>query len=89
MSALFSGWRLSAGDPLTVFDGRNLKICTIQAGAMTGRKYDDAEAMARLIASAPAMLAALEEIKAQSATGNFDATEITEIVIAKARKAAA
>lgn len=52
-------WRVSAGDGLTVFLNNHNKIA-MPCGGMTGIKYDEAAAMARLIAAAPTLLAHLE-----------------------------
>jgi hypothetical protein len=52
-------WRVSAGDDLTVFIDNHNKIA-VPCGGITGIKYAEAAAMARLIAQAPALLAHLE-----------------------------
>lgn len=52
-------WRVSAGDDLTVFIDNHNKI-TEPCGGMTGIRYAEAAAMARLIAAAPTLLAHFE-----------------------------
>lgn len=54
------GWRVSAGDELTVFDGGNVHIAKINCGGMTGRNFEQGADMARLIAAAPDLLTALD-----------------------------
>lgn len=51
-------WRVSAGDDLTVFIDNHNRIA-VPCGGMTGIKYAEAAAMARLIAQAPTLLAHL------------------------------
>lgn len=58
-SQIDRNWRVSAGDDLTVFLDKFNKI-TVPCGGMTGIRYAEAAAMARLIAAAPALLAHLE-----------------------------
>ena len=52
-------WRVSAGDDLIVFIDNHNRI-TVPCGGVTGIKYDEAAAIARLIARAPTLLAHLE-----------------------------
>lgn len=62
MSAALTGWRVSAGDEHTVFDGNNCKIFSVQCGGTTGRSWDEATEIARLIEAAPDLLAVLREL---------------------------
>lgn len=52
-------WRVSAGDDLAVFLDNYNRIA-VPCGGVTGIKYAEAAAMARLIAQAPRLLAHLE-----------------------------
>jgi len=61
MSAHLAGWRLSAGDECTVFDGADKKLVTVPCGGLSGRTVGEAEDCARLIAAAPDLLAAAEK----------------------------
>lgn len=56
MGAHLTGWRLSAGDEHTVFDGQQSKIATIACGGMSGRTFAESAEVARLIAAAPELL---------------------------------
>jgi len=56
MSAHLQGWRLSAGDEHTVFDGSQRKIASVACGGMSGRTFAEAADVARLIAAAPELL---------------------------------
>lgn len=60
MALHLTGWRVSAGDELTVFDGNSCKIVAVSAGGMAGRTFKEAEEVARLIAAAPELLEALD-----------------------------
>lgn len=71
MSDAVTGWRVSAGDDLTVFDGRNCKIVSVESGGLSGRRYNEAAQVAALIAAAPKLLAALEDL-AQVADDQLD-----------------
>ena len=53
-------WRLNAGDECTVMDELNQRLVSIPCGGLTGRTRSEAESIARLIASAPKLLAQLE-----------------------------
>lgn len=55
-----TGWFLSAGDEHVVFDAKHCQIVNVQCGGMTGRKYDEATDIARLIAESPNLLAQLK-----------------------------
>ena len=55
-----TGWRLSANDEHVVFDERRGLIANVQFGGGTGRNYNQATDIARLIAAAPELLAHLE-----------------------------
>lgn len=59
------GWRLSAGDEHTVFDGGSSRIASVPCGGLSGRTFDQAADCARLIAAAPELLAALEAAYAE------------------------
>ena len=61
MSAHLAGWRLSAGDECTVFDGADKKLVTVPCGGLSGRTVGEAEDCARLIAAAPDLLELLNE----------------------------
>lgn len=57
-------WRLNAGNSIEIMGGciPNKAIARALCGGMTGIKLDEAEANARLIAAAPELLKALEEL---------------------------
>ena len=55
-----TGWRLSANDEHVVFDARHCQIVNVQCGGMTGRNYEQATDIARLILEAPNLLAHLK-----------------------------
>jgi hypothetical protein len=55
-----TGWSLSAGDEHCVYDANHSVIVNVQCGGMTGRRYDEATDIARLIVSAPKLLSQLE-----------------------------
>lgn len=57
-----TGWRLSAGNEHRVYDANGNRICDVPCGGMTGRTFDEAADVARLIASAPDMLKALDDL---------------------------
>ena len=57
-----TGWRLSAGDEHTVFDGRSERLVSVPCGGMSGRTFAEAADCTRLIAAAPELLAALEAL---------------------------
>lgn len=57
-----TGWRLSANDEHVVFDERRGLIVNVQFGGGTGRNYNQATDIARLIAAAPEMLEALKAL---------------------------
>ena len=59
-----TGWRLSAGDEHTVFDGRSERLVSVPCGGMSGRTFAEAADCTRLIAAAPELLAALEDARA-------------------------
>ena len=42
MTDHLTGWRLSAGDEHTIFDGRNYKLAVIPCGGMAGRTFKEA-----------------------------------------------
>lgn len=60
MSGYLEGWRLSAGDEQTVFDGDARRVAQIACGGMSGRTFAESADVARLIAAAPELLATLE-----------------------------
>ena len=62
MGAHLTGWRLSAGDEHTVFDGQQSKIATIACGGMSGRTFAESAEVARLIAASPELLEALQGV---------------------------
>ena len=64
MSGHLTGWRLSAGDEHTVFDGQQRKIATIACGGMSGRTFAESAEVARLIASAPELLSIVQRFVA-------------------------
>lgn len=64
MSAHLTGWRLSAGDEHTVFDGSQRKIATIACGGMSGRTFTESADVARLIAAAPELLSIVQRFVA-------------------------
>ena len=41
MTDHLTGWRLSAGDEHTIFDGRNYKLAVIPCGGMAGRTFKE------------------------------------------------
>ena len=50
MTDHLTGWRLSAGDEHTIFDGRNYKLAVIPCGGMAGRTFKEAtECAARIV----------------------------------------
>ena len=51
-----TGWRLSAGDEHTVFDGRSERLVSVPCGGMSGRTFAEAADCTRLIAAAPELL---------------------------------
>ena len=55
-----TGWRLNAGDEHVVFDARHCQIVNVQCGGGTGRNYNQASDIARLVAAAPELLAHLK-----------------------------
>lgn len=59
MSDAVTGWHVSAGDDLTVFDGRNCKIVSVESGGLSGRRYNEAAQVASLISAAPDLLDAV------------------------------
>lgn len=93
MSAHFQGWRLSAGDDCTVFDGANKKLVTVPCGGMTGRTVGESGDCAQLIAAAPDLLAALEELHLKTVVGTeqdrHDALNKAWAAITKAKGGAA
>jgi hypothetical protein len=62
MTAHLTGWRLSAGDDCTVFDGANRKLVTVPCGGLSGRTAGEAGDCAQLMAAAPDLLAALRTL---------------------------
>jgi len=56
-------WRLSSGDETEIFSGAK-PVARAHCGGLTSVKLPEAEANARLIAAAPELLAALEEMYA-------------------------
>lgn len=54
-------WRLNVGDEHTVMDHQQRRLVSVACGGMTGRTFAEAADCARLIAAAPALLAALVE----------------------------
>ncbi|WP_230280229.1 hypothetical protein [Croceicoccus sp. Ery15] len=80
MSGHLTGWRVSAGDEHSVFDGRGAKLASVPCGGLSGRTFDQGADAARLIAAAPCLLEALEAwATAQQATD--DAVEHLERAI--------
>ena len=76
MSEHLKGWRLSAGDEHTVFDGQQRKIAMIACGGMSGRTFAEAADTARLISAAPDMLEVLQElIPSTINTANYNVTD--------------
>jgi hypothetical protein len=55
-------WRLNAGNETEVMDARGRNVARAHCGGSYGVKLDEAEAHARLIAAAPDLLAALEDM---------------------------
>lgn len=53
-------WRVSLGNELRIFDADNSILLDVDCGGITGRKFNQAEEAARLIAAAPELLEALE-----------------------------
>lgn len=72
MSGALTGWRVSAGDEFTVFDGNQRKIVSVPIGGISRRTLSEGEATARLIAAAPDLLAALEWIVSSSQAADND-----------------
>lgn len=66
MSGHLTGWRVSAGDEHSVFDGRGAKLASVPCGGLSGRTFDQGADAARLIAAAPCLLEALEALVAKS-----------------------
>ena len=60
MKPHLTGWHLSAGDEHEVRDHRRQRIVNVQCGGMTGRRFDEATDIARLIVAAPELVAQLE-----------------------------
>ena len=58
-------WRLNAGNETEIMSARR-NVARAHCGAMTGIRVDEAEANARLIAAAPDLLAACEEILSET-----------------------
>lgn len=69
-----TGWRLSAGDGHVVYDARNVVIANVQCGGMTGRTFDEASDVARLIEAAPDMRAALHGLNGILGTAESNAS---------------
>lgn len=57
-----TGWSLSAGDEHCVYDANHSVIVNVQCGGMTGRRYDEATDIARLIVTAPKLRAVAADI---------------------------
>lgn len=55
-------WRLNAGDEHTVMDERNQRLVSVPCGGMTGRTLAEAAEIARLIAAAPELYEALNDL---------------------------
>ncbi len=58
-----TGWSLSAGDEHCVYDANHSVIVNVQCGGMTGRRYDEATDIARLIVNAPKLRDALQNLE--------------------------
>lgn len=87
MGEHLKGWRLSAGDEHTVFDGQQRKIATIACGGMSGRTFAESADVARMIAVAPELLEVLKEVFADHGkVGSLDWTDRAAAAITKASK---
>ena len=64
MTDHLTGWRLSAGDEHTIFDGRNYKLAVIPCGGMAGRTFKESTECAahivRCVNTHDALVKALE-----------------------------
>ena len=78
-------WRLNAGNETLVMGSNQRPIARAECGGIAGIGLAEAEANARLIAAAPDLLAALEEMAAVFGWQSPNANPTVDAAIAAAR----